>query len=606
MPDLEHAERLGVLDEVDERRAGIDARVGRVEPAGVGEQDEQVRAGQHRHLGGEEVVVAEADLVGGGRVVLVDDRDDAPVEQLAQRAARVDVVGARAHVEERQQHLRGGQPAVAQQLVVDAVELALADRARRLQVLDRARADRELEQPHAAGDRARGDDHHVDPLGVQRGDLVAHALEHAGAQVAGGLGDDGGSELDDEGGHGAPQVRSSQDRYMRRGRGALCCPACSETALPTTRHRRGGPRRRPGRRSAEPRGPRAAARSTPRARPVPRRAASTDPAPAPGRASQPVGGFSALLDGAARAAYLAMPDNGFGNKANSRSFLLRVYTVEARRGRDGSDDPHALDQPARPGREDPVRARQRGHHGALPHRRRLRHRVLPHRPPRHALVRRGVRPVPPAHRRHRQGARGADPAARRALARLPGPPGRHATTSTAPTASRGWRSRPTAARSTRRSKARSRATSPRVRRMYEFDIKERRYERGYKQLPRRRSDLSRLRPHRARATSASWRSSATTSRARRRPTRRASWSTPAKSARQARGRGPAGAPRPRRISLRDARPGDIGLGDPFSMPYVTIEAVLPVDKDELAIVNDTNFGSNGRNPALRTTATSSA
>ena len=52
------------------------------------------------------------------------------------------------------------------------------------------------------------------------------------------------------------------------------------------------------------------------------------------------------------------------------------------------------------------------------------------------------------------------------------------------------------------------------------------------------------------------------------------------------------------ISRRDERPGDIGLGDPFSMPYVTIEAVLPTGRDELAIVNDTNFGSNGRNPTI--------
>jgi hypothetical protein len=47
-----------------------------------------------------------------------------------------------------------------------------------------------------------------------------------------------------------------------------------------------------------------------------------------------------------------------------------------------------------------------------------------------------------------------------------------------------------------------------------------------------------------------------------------------------------------------ARVGDIGLGDPFAMPYVTIEAVLPVGGSRLAIVNDTNFGSTGRNPAL--------
>lgn len=44
--------------------------------------------------------------------------------------------------------------------------------------------------------------------------------------------------------------------------------------------------------------------------------------------------------------------------------------------------------------------------------------------------------------------------------------------------------------------------------------------------------------------------------------------------------------------------GDLGLGDPFSFPYVTVEAVLPIGHDRLAFVNDTNFGSTGRNPAL--------
>ncbi|MGH3929236.1 MAG: hypothetical protein ACRDTF_04585, partial [Pseudonocardiaceae bacterium] len=54
---------------------------------------------------------------------------------------------------------------------------------------------------------------------------------------------------------------------------------------------------------------------------------------------------------------------------------------------------------------------------------------------------------------------------------------------------------------------------------------------------------------------------------------------------------------PAKISL-PGRPGDIGLGDPFSMPYVTIESVLPLGGNRLAIVNDTNFGSTGRNPEL--------
>ena len=52
------------------------------------------------------------------------------------------------------------------------------------------------------------------------------------------------------------------------------------------------------------------------------------------------------------------------------------------------------------------------------------------------------------------------------------------------------------------------------------------------------------------------------------------------------------------ISLFGARPGDFGLGNPFKFPYSTVEAVLPLTSNELAFVNDTNFGSTGRNANL--------
>jgi hypothetical protein len=52
------------------------------------------------------------------------------------------------------------------------------------------------------------------------------------------------------------------------------------------------------------------------------------------------------------------------------------------------------------------------------------------------------------------------------------------------------------------------------------------------------------------------------------------------------------------LSLLGARPGDFGLGNPFKFPYQTVEAVLPLSRDELAFVNDTNFGSTGRNANL--------
>ena len=52
------------------------------------------------------------------------------------------------------------------------------------------------------------------------------------------------------------------------------------------------------------------------------------------------------------------------------------------------------------------------------------------------------------------------------------------------------------------------------------------------------------------------------------------------------------------ISEQPLRPGDFGLGNPFKFPYQTVEAVLPLSANELAFVNDTNFGSTGRNPNL--------
>ena len=41
--------------------------------------------------------------------------------------------------------------------------------------------------------------------------------------------------------------------------------------------------------------------------------------------AQPVEGFSSIVDGRSPGELLAMPDNGFGSKANSRDFLIRAY-----------------------------------------------------------------------------------------------------------------------------------------------------------------------------------------------------------------------------------------------------------------------------------------
>jgi hypothetical protein len=55
---------------------------------------------------------------------------------------------------------------------------------------------------------------------------------------------------------------------------------------------------------------------------------------------------------------------------------------------------------------------------------------------------------------------------------------------------------------------------------------------------------------------------------------------------------------PALISL-PARPGDIGLGGIYSMPFVTIESVLPLSHHRLLVINDNNYPfSAGRNPSL--------
>ena len=54
---------------------------------------------------------------------------------------------------------------------------------------------------------------------------------------------------------------------------------------------------------------------------------------------------------------------------------------------------------------------------------------------------------------------------------------------------------------------------------------------------------------------------------------------------------------PANISL-PTRPGDIGLGSVFTMPFVTIESVLPLEGHRLLVINDNNYPfSAGRNPS---------
>ena len=102
------------------------ARVAGIEAVDVGEQDQ--RLGQ-RHDGDarrQAVVVAEADLAGGDRVVLVDHRHHAELEQGLDRGAGVQVAAPRLGVLERDQDLRGLEADPGQALLPGAGEQDLA------------------------------------------------------------------------------------------------------------------------------------------------------------------------------------------------------------------------------------------------------------------------------------------------------------------------------------------------------------------------------------------------------------------------------------------------------------------------------------------------
>ena len=324
----------------------------------------------------------------------------------------------------------------------------------------------------------------------------------------------------------------------------------------------------------------------------------TDPEPQRG-ARQPVGGFSALIDARGRDRYWAMPDNGFGSRANSRSFLLRLYEIEAdwetARGGAGdveikswitlSDPRHRV--PFELVNEDTrdrlltggdfdiesVRVDRRGdlwfgeEFGPY----------LLHTD-RHGRVKEAPVPLP--------GVRSPDSAEPGApnLARSNGFEGM--------AMSKDGRTLypvlegPVA------------GDDPHVRRVYEFDLDRQRYERGWREYRVARpehlvADFTLLHDDRfvslerdnAQGLAARHKQAfeVTLNRHGVLPKRRLADLLDLRD--------------PAELSLPGRR-GDVGLGDPFSMPYQTIESVLPVGEDRLAIVNDTNFGSRGRNPEL--------
>ena len=129
----------------------VAARVGGVEAVDVGEQDQRLGQRHDRDARGEPVIVAEADLAGGHRVVLVDHRHDAELEQRLDRGAGVEVAAPRLGVLERDQDLRGLQADPGEALLPGAGEQDLARGGGGLLLLQPQRARRQAQAPRGPG-----------------------------------------------------------------------------------------------------------------------------------------------------------------------------------------------------------------------------------------------------------------------------------------------------------------------------------------------------------------------------------------------------------------------------------------------------------------------
>ncbi len=321
---------------------------------------------------------------------------------------------------------------------------------------------------------------------------------------------------------------------------------------------------------------------------------NTDPAPAPG-SRQPIGGFSALLDAPGKDTFYAMPDNGFGSKANSRSFILRVYRVKAdfRRGSVKVLDWISLRDPN--GKiKFPLVSPDRTLTGGD-------FDIESFRIARDGTLWFGDEFGPFLIHTDRTGK------VLEAPIPLPGvqSPDNPAGGTPNLASSNGFEGM---ALSKDGRKLYPALEGPvtgddaTMRRLYAFDLKAKRYEPGYRTLHLESSTylvsdlvalddsrLLQLERDNTQGAATIHKQGFVVNLERKR------WDGA-----QARRpvfdltdlRDPFG------ISEDGARPGDIGLGDPFAMPYQTIEAVQPLGGDKLAIVNDTNFGSRGRNPNL--------
>jgi hypothetical protein len=152
--DLSLAGELTLGDQLRTRSA----RGPRVHTLDLREKNEQPRANQDGDLSRKRIVVTERDLVGGRRVVLVDDRQSLQAEQLCKSLAGVDIGSAIGDVACGEQDLGRRNPVVRERPLPRCLQGRLTEGRGCLQARDCSRATPQPELREAERDCSGGDD----------------------------------------------------------------------------------------------------------------------------------------------------------------------------------------------------------------------------------------------------------------------------------------------------------------------------------------------------------------------------------------------------------------------------------------------------------------
>ena len=207
-------------DGAEEPGVRVGAGVGGVEPFDDAEQDEERGLEQVGDQGGEVVVVAEADLGDADGVVLVDDRQAAPLDQGDDGVAGVEVAGAAVEVAGRQQELGRGDAVRRQTVLPGAHEKSLADRGTCLELAQVGGPAAQAEPADAGADGPGRDEHDLAAGGTQALHLVGQRPHPAAVQRAAGVGQHVGADLDHhrmgQGYHFLPDGINHQRRSLRQ------------------------------------------------------------------------------------------------------------------------------------------------------------------------------------------------------------------------------------------------------------------------------------------------------------------------------------------------------------------------------------------------------